>query len=1173
VARISPSVLLLLLPVSTAVWAQQGQDAADEPQILVERLTGPIPEHVAEFDQVHDRYVTRMGEFQDDAREYVELIEKQKRRQIVDGYGRIIAGLRDDEEALRTLAKARFEDFLGKYPRSEASPHVMFRLAELYYEDAENNFLVADSNYNDRLIEYDEVIQQMLADGLADGEELPDPPEPAKKDYSKALALYDGIADSYPGYESIDGVYYMLGYCLTEENAKYPDNERGLEAMKAVVRDFPASDFINDASMRLGEYYFEANDLEEATLHYQRIVDRGEDARFFDKGLYKLAWSHYRLASIERFEEYDIALGMFVQLLDYSDRLMLATGEQSSMKPEAIQYAAISFSDMSDLQTRELQKSDPDAKISPISVAETFFEGVGQREYELDIYVQLAEVLTRQARYLEAVESYEYLQTRWPDNPKNPEFQYEVARLYMSLPTPDKVASAEAERDLVDRYSEGTGWWTANRANPDALAVARGFTEQSTANVAKDLHLEAQKTGNPEMFSQAADKYREYLLRFPFADDYYEMEWYLADALFQAKRMDEAEREFLQLLKTTNHQYSDGALFRLMQTRMQQLVDKYGEVKARPESAIVERVEATEFGGEVQVFMLTDEHSEFIEVADQILGTPFSDPAYLEARQANISALTYLPAQIYYEFGHYDEALKRLETVIDQFPAGREAEFAAGLVLNVHQNRNDMVSLNRDAKRLGEILARAAADDAARQAKLEEIKGLEVGSAVKMAEQLVAQDKRDLAAEAYRLICETYPDSEFYQSSYYNWDNKLEIIGKVDESIVLFEEYINKYPSDEKSEGLFFRIAGNYAQILELETAVRYYKDLVKNFPESENKAAAIYNAAFLQIGLGQHEQAARGLEYYATEWPDNADAEKSFYLAGNEWEQVSEAKALEFYERYLRRYGSTDVNHALTAQYRIIKIYENQGKTRSVERAWEELERMFVQFSTDGETIPAAGRKAAAEGTFPVLWEQYQAFREVSFNGDQLHDATILMGNPETGEEGKPGELKALDDACLAFIKKYQDFTYSSAALYIQASARFDYAQMIFDAPPPDGFSQEMIDILMAELDKVRIPVEEKGKALALYMLEDAKEKERWSEWQSKTLDLLNARFPQEYPAEKIEARYTTEPRVELDLGPLDIIQEEPAPPPPPAAPAATPAPAEASTPAPAQPTATGGE
>ncbi|MFH1468882.1 MAG: tetratricopeptide repeat protein [Pseudomonadota bacterium] len=1148
--RIHPPALLLLLAATGALApATIAAPKSATPEVIevkVERLIGPVPEQVEAFDAAGARFETRMEEFREDAREYVDLVEAEKRTQIRDGYDRVVDGLRSQEDALRTLAKTRFEDFLRKYPDSEASPHVMFRLAELYYEDAENEFITADANFQARSREYND-----LLDHLAPGADIPDPPDPAKKDYSLALDLYERIESGYPDYENMDGVYYMLGYCLTEDNALLRDDPRGLAALQKLVDGHPGSEFINDASMRLGEYYFNvANDLEQAIANYQRIVDSGETGRNFDKGLYKLAWSHYRLANSERFGEYDVALKLFVQLLDYSDRLMLSKGVKSAMKPEAIQYSAISFADMSDILTQ--QQGQP---VSPLTVAQRFFKDVGQREYEKDIYIHLAEVEIVLAHFDLAIEVYDYLQQRWPGDPENPDRQYRIAQLYMTMMPKNEPASAEAERVLAERYSEGTSWWAANRANPDALAVARGFTEQSLANVAKDLHVKAQGTNTPEDYSAAADKYREYLLRFPFADDYYEMEWLLADALLNGHRLAEAEKEYLQLLKTTNHPYGDGALFMLMQARRQDLVDRYGKIEARPSNAIVERVDKTASGAEITVYMLTDEHKDFIEAADRVVATPFADPKFVGARDANLAALTYLPGQILFEFGHYDEALPRFEKVLQGHLNSKEATSAAAWIVRIWQERDDMPMILAETQRLQDLFKNApvATTDTERQVAMDGWGKLEEGAAFKMALQFALDGKRDLAAEAFKAFCQKYPQSEYYTDAFFNWANNLELVGRVSEANTLFEQFIEKYPKDPRSEGYYFRIAGNYAQILEIKTALRYYDGLVKNFPKSQNAAAAIYNSAFLRIGIGEHEAAAEKLEYYATTWPDAADAEQAYYLAGNEWEQVGERQALDFYRRYLRRYGGQDVNHALAAQYRIIKILEGQKQQKNADREWEELERMYGEFLVAGKAVAGPGRHAAAEGAFRALWAQFGKFQEVKFTSDEEKDVTLLMVD-------KPAELGALVDTCLAFVQRYQDFEYSSAALYIQAAATFAYGQMIFDVPPPKGFNEFQIDVFRQQLEPYRVKVEDKGRDLALKTLETAQKAERWSRWQGLTLDLLNAHYPTEFPAEKVELRYPATVKFTFEPGPAQI--DVPAPPPPAPTPASSPGGATPATP-----------
>ena len=52
------------------------------------------------------------------------------------------------------------------------------------------------------------------------------------------------------------------------------------------------------------------------------------------------------------------------------------------------------------------------------------------------------------------------------------------------------------------------------------------------------------------------------------------------------------------------------------------------------------------------------------------------------------------------------------------------------------------------------------------------------------------------------------------------------------------------------------------------------------------------------------------------------------------------------------------------------------------------------------------------------------------------------------------------------------------------------------------------------------RIPVEDKGKARLMKVLEQAKTAKRWTQFQSLALESLNSRFPREFAPEKEEVR-----------------------------------------------------
>ena len=152
---------------------------------------------------------------------------------------------------------------------------------------------------------------------------------------------------------------------------------------------------------------------DEAISHFEKALAKSEETNtFFERSLYRLAWSYYRL------DDFDKALSYMMDILDLSERLQRDTGASASTAPEAIKYAARSFADM----------ADTNDEISPVDAVENFFLKLGEREYEDKIYKKLASELIELQRYEEAILIYQYIQDRWPDDPDNPTFQMEIKK-------------------------------------------------------------------------------------------------------------------------------------------------------------------------------------------------------------------------------------------------------------------------------------------------------------------------------------------------------------------------------------------------------------------------------------------------------------------------------------------------------------------------------------------------------------------------------------------------------------------------------------------------------------------------------------------------------------------------------------------------------------------------
>jgi len=1116
---------------------------------------GEHPEEAAQFQAALGRFSERMQELQADASDFVALREAEERQQINESYNAILANLGDRDVALRATAMKRFESFLAKYPENPQSAHVKFRLAELYFEQAEEDFLLADLEFSE------------MVDSLSD-EEFDNLPEEPRKDYRKSIALYEDIVTNHLDYRYVDGAYYMLGYCLTEPAAEQWDEVVGLERYGELVALYPDSGFAADAHLAIGEYHFDYNQLDEAISNYQRVVDlEGPDGKWYDEGLYKLAWSYYKRS------DFDMALDLLNKLLDWSEGTHIERhGVESPMAPEAVEYTAISLADVADTN-----------EDTPVQAARAFYTRVGERAFEDRVYKRLADVLTQQARYEEAIGTLEYYQQRWPLDPENPTLQWNVATLYQSITPCDPAVNVDCKGEealtdgtletlgtgrleeltagtlakltersletLNEKYNDTSEWYTANRDNPDALTTARGYIERTLAQVAFSKHAVASGTNLPEDYLAAAELYAQYLTKFPFAEDYYAMEWWLADTLFRGGEYDQAEREYQQLLKGKGHYYHQASSFQLFSLRRQRLVDSYGDLDEErgfaavvpPDAAVKEQVELIN-GSMRDVYALSEDHAALIESCDRLVGTDTGEvrgiidglkaeldkaedlektrveeqiaviEPYADAIEDNRHRFAYLAAQILFFHGDYAEARPRLEAVIDGWPRKDEAAYSASLMVDsytVEEDYENVLAFTRlyQSMVLGEGGVAIVPD------------GTLEGAAFKIAERYVANEQRLEAAQAFEQYLVDYPNAklEYTQAALYNAANNYQLAGRLDESNRLFEDYINRYPDDERSKPLYFRIANNYASALELESAIRYYETLYDKTTgrgaEYSDAPAALYNAGFLRIGMGDFEGAALTFERYANDNPSLPDAEAVFFKAGEHWERVGDKEALRFYNSYVKKFGVQNPDHLMESHYRIAKLTEKDGRKKDIDRAWDALANAYAQLEGSGK-VGSAGRHYAAHAEYRKLQARLDEFVDVKFTKNEAKNAEVLLSR---------GELLAqLDIDANAAIARYADFEYASSFLYIAGVAYLSYADLLYRAPPPRDFANddELLDSYYEQIDEARIPVEDKGKTRLVRNVEQAQELKLWSEWQSKSLDYLNQIFPNEFAPEKQEFR-----------------------------------------------------
>ena len=127
----------------------------------------------------------------------------------------------------------------------------------------------------------------------------------------------------------------------------------------------------------------------------------------------------------------------FTMLLDDARETFLESGEVSDYPKEAIAYMALTFSEIA-----------IDFDGHPLETARNWFDKIGAREWEKDVYQALSEKLEEYSRPRWALQTLLEIQKRWPLDAGNPDRQKQVSDIYRK-----DLADASSHARALARYS------------------------------------------------------------------------------------------------------------------------------------------------------------------------------------------------------------------------------------------------------------------------------------------------------------------------------------------------------------------------------------------------------------------------------------------------------------------------------------------------------------------------------------------------------------------------------------------------------------------------------------------------------------------------------------------------------------------------------------------------
>ncbi|MFB6264564.1 MAG: tetratricopeptide repeat protein [Bradymonadaceae bacterium] len=1102
----------------------------DSPKVT-DKLGDQRAKALKRFRKVYERYGRELRDYQKTVNSIVDAEYKRRKAELTSGYNETMDKLEASERRRRQKAIERFKKFLERHPdQPRYTPDALFRLAELYFELENDQYLLADEKYRRQM--------KLYRKGRR-----PDPPDPPTKDYSKTISAFERLVSNWPDYRLLDGAYYLLGYC----HQQMGNARKARDYFAELIVKRPKSEFVPEAWLRIGEFHFERSDdpaeIALARNAYKQSM-KYKGGRFYDKALYKLAWSQFRL------DNFHGAIQSFKKLVAYSDRQKKKTGKAGSvLRAEAIRYIAVSLSE----EDWDLDEKVDDAFVMPR--VNKYLPG--DKDYHREVLTQLVEYLFENNRYGRATDVIRHTLKKYPKHPKNPKLHKKL--IVALLRPPKQVDEAFDERGkLGDIYGPGSDWYEYQKkeGNEEAIERGRNLVRENLIQAATWYHEQAQKLKDEgrvkhdqsklkkarTYYQRAAKAYSQYLRRYPNDKDIYKWNFYYADALYYSGQYQKAFEQYrvvreLDLKKNEFQARAGFNAIKALEFRLKRLVRK-GELPewvvpqgaredARQTARTQEKKTPEKSGGKADASVEPKEIPKIVERYITAMDRFVVLQLDYEKQSKNLDArFAFNAAKLYYDYKHFETARERFRWLIDNYPDKEVGYLAASLLLDTFRQEKKYQKMAKLADELEGILTGEQA-----KAVKQEVRRYKLGALFKSAEKLFDQKKYEKAAEKYVQLVNRKPDYKNAPLALNNAGVAYEKVGKYQSAVDIFERLYREFPDHPLAGYALYRVAVNSERFFEFDEAVSKYmlfydkfegrspEELEKKmgFQVEDKRRKALISAAVLTENLGRFEQAARRYEQFVQQYPTHERAPNAQWQAVVAWKKAAEKqKMADAIRAYQKKFGSKKerASKVLEGLSWIAEWHEEKGRK---EKAVEIYKEILTEFNTRGLDPGTEAASYAAEAQFQLAERDFDEWASIKIEGSLDQQKKRLQKKIKQQKKVAQSYQK---------VFQYKVLEWTLATGYRLGSLFQHFAEALYNVPVPFEPGSKQYNMYRTKLDEIARPLEKKAVARYEKTIKRAREEKVVNKWTKRTLEALNSYKPREYPLFK-EEREGREPRL----------------------------------------------
>ena len=907
--------------------------------------------------------------------------------------------------AARREAIKLIESYLHDSPHSKEQAEAMYKLAELYWEESKAVYLEKMGRY-----------QAAVSACHADRAECPKVPRrPPTVELGQAQAVYLQLIDGYPKFRKINTVIYLYAFSLRDQG-KVGESIRYFQIL---LDRFPRSRYIADAWMAIAEYrFYEQQNYKSSLEAYEKVLQHPKST-LYDLALFKTAWCYWKLGDTTK------SALRFKDVLDLAKKKAGRT-ENQQKRAEELQGQALDY--LVELFTEDDTKSAHDAF--------EFLAQIGGKQYSRKVLKQLADTVFDQTRYERAVEAYRLLIELDPNSAEAPDYAGKIVESYQLLG--DTKTAVVEMRKLAGDYGAHSAWAAANKDRPKTVENARTLAEGLIRTLAKTMHAEAQSTEKTtkvvdrERYARAAEAYEFYLANFPDAPNAVELRYLRADILyFKLGKYEDAGREYLAVGKTQ-------PVGKFHKDALLQAMGAFEKVR-RP-------IAQGPGGGKREI---TDSDRLFGEAADLY--------ATLFPKDKEIVTVIYKNGQFFYDYGDYDEAIKRFGLIVERYPDDPNAGAAGDKILQALGKAKDYENIESWARRLKKTKAFASRDEQERLDKLI------VGSVMKSGEKYAQSGDYDKAAAFFLRVSHEYPQNGLAPKALNNAGAVYEKEKKPDEAVGAYRELADKYPTASEAPEALFTAARIEENIAYYDKAATLYEQLAQKYPQNSHAADALRSAGVLRQSLGQHDRAIKHYSEYARRYKDRPDAKDvAFQAAVVREDQKDWRGAAASFGAYSKTYpGDAKTVEALAREA------DAQLKAGNESAAKETAGKALAAYGKHGHGGSEEAGYYAAEARYIQGELLYLDYERIKIAGKPRQLGKVLEEKAKRLEEAKQTYLD---------VVTYRSPEWATAALLRIGQGYEAYAKAMRNAPVPKDLKEDEKQMYRDELEKVIVVIEDKA-------------------------------------------------------------------------------------------------